>query len=153
MRKFGIFGALLTLVLGASMSVAQRPKTVMPTVASASVPLYPRVIRTARIQGDVVLRVSTDGLQVSAVEVEAGPPMLVEAAKENVKTWRFEPHQPTSFQVTFHYKLLLPTNCDSECNCDSEERESVLLQLPTNVNVSAKIPSICDPLGKVEGKP
>jgi TonB family protein len=134
------------------MSDAQRPKSVMPTVSSASVPLYPRVIRAARVQGDVVLRVSTDGLRVSAVEVEGGSPMLVEAAKENVKTWQFEPHKPISFQVTFRYKLLLLTNCDSECNCDSEERESVLLQLPTNVNVSAKIPSICDPLGKGEGK-
>jgi len=150
MRKFGVFGVLLTLVLGASMSGAQRTKSVMPTVSSANVPLYPSVIRTARIQGDVVLRVSTDGLRVSTVEAEGGPPMLVEAAKENVKTWQFEPHKPTSFQITFHYKLLLPTNCDSECNCDSEERESVLLQLPTDVKVSAKIPAICDPLGKVE---
>jgi TonB family protein len=125
----------------------------MPTVASASVPFYSRAARAARIQGEVRLWVSTDGKRVSAVEVESGPPMLVEAAKENIKTWQFEPHKPTSFQVTFHYRLLLPANCDSECNCDSEERESVLLQLPTDVKVSAKIPAICDPLGKVEGKP
>ncbi len=92
MRKLGIFGVLLTLGLGASMSVAQQAKTVMPTVASASVPLYPRVIRAARIQGDVVLRVSTDGQRVSAVEVKSGPPMLAEAAKDSVKTWQFEPH-------------------------------------------------------------
>src|SRR5882724_4356088 len=153
MRKFGILGVLLTLILGAGMSVGQQAKPVIPTVANANVPLYPRVIRAALIQGDVVLRVSTDGLRVSAVEVKGGPPMLVKEAKDNVKTWRFEPHKPTSFQVTFHYKLLLPTNCDSECNCDGDERETVLLKLPTNVNVSAKIPAMCDPLGKVDGKP
>ncbi len=152
MRKLEIFGVLLTLGLGASMSVAQQAKTVMPTVAKANVPIYPRVIRAARIQGDVVLRVSTDGQRVFAVEVESGPPMLVEAAEDNVKTWQFEPHTPTSFEVTFHYKLLLPTNCDSECNCHSEEKESVLLQLPTSVDVSAKVPAICDPRGKVESK-
>ena len=152
MRKLAIFGVLLTLGLGASMSVGQQAKMVMPTVASASVPLDPRLILPARPQGDVVLRVSTDGQRVSAVEVKSGPPMLAEAAKDNVKTWQFEPHTPTSFEVTFHYKLLLPTKCDSECNCDSEEKESVLLQLPTNVDVSAKVPAICDPRGKVESK-
>jgi len=151
MRKLGILGVLLALGLGGSMSVAQKAKTVMPTVASASVPFYPRLAPSARIQGDVVLRVSTDGQRVSAVEVESGPSMLAQAAKDNVKTWQFEPHTPTSFEVTFHYKLLLP-KCDSECNCDSEEKESVLLQLPTNVDVSAKIPAICDPTVKVESK-
>lgn len=151
MRRLGILEVLLTLSLGASMSVAQQAKTVMPTIASASVPLYPRVIRAARIQGDVVLQVSTDGQRISAVEVKSGPPMLVEAAKDSVKTWQFEPHTPTSFEVTFHYKLLLP-KCDSECNCDSEKKESVLLQLPTTVDVSAKIPAICDPREKVESQ-
>jgi TonB family protein len=152
MRKLGVLGVLLTLGLGANMSVAQQAKKLMPTVASASVPLYPRVIRAARIQGDVTLRLSTDGERVSAVEVESGPPMLAQAAKDNVKTWQFEPHTPTSFEVTFHYKLLLPSTCDSKCNCDSKEKESVLLQLPTNVDVSAKVPVICDPTGKIENK-
>ncbi len=152
MRNLGILGVVLTLGLGANTVAAQQARKPMPTVASASVPLYPRVIRAARIQGDVTLQLSTDGERVSAVEVENGPPMLAEAAKDNVKTWQFEPHTPTSFEVTFHYKLLLPTKCDSECNCDSEEKESVLLQLPTNVEVSSKIPAICDPPAKIEIK-
>ena len=152
MRRVGIFGVLLILGLGGSMCVAQQLKSLIPTVAGASVPLYPRSIRAARIQGDVVLRVSTDGHRISAVEIEGGPPMLAEAAKDNVKTWQFEPHTPTTFEVTFHYTLLLPAKCDSECNCDSEEKESVLLQLPTNVEVRAKVPAICDPRGKVERK-
>jgi TonB family protein len=152
MRKPGVLEVLLTLGLGANMSVAQPAKKLLPTVASASVPLYPRVIRAARIQGNVTLRLSTDGERVSAAEVESGPPMLAQAAKDNVKTWQFEPHTPTNFEVTFHYKLLLPSKCDSECNCDSEEKESVLLQLPTNVDVSAKAPAICDPPGKIVNK-
>jgi hypothetical protein len=78
--------------------------------------------------------------------------MLVQAAKDNVKTWQFEPHTPTSFEVTFHYKLLLPSKCDSECNCDSTEKESVLLELPTKVEVSSKAPVICDPAGKAADK-
>jgi TonB family protein len=153
--QFAVLTLLVAIAEGQASSkpsdaVAQQARTVMPTVAS--VPLYPRVIRAARIQGDVVLRVSTDGRRVFAVELKSGPPMLAEAAKDSVKTWQFEPHTPTSFEVTFHYKLLLPTKCDSECNCDSEEKESMLLQLPTNVDVSAKVPSICDPREKVESK-
>jgi outer membrane biosynthesis protein TonB len=124
MRRLGVLGVLLTLGWGANVSVAQPAKKLMPTVTSASVPLYPRVIRAARIQGDVTLRLSTDGERVSAVEVESGPPMLGQAAlgqaalgqaalgqaaKDNVKTWQFEPHTPTNFEVTFHYKLLLPS--------------------------------------------
>jgi TonB family protein len=152
MRRLGILEVLLTVGLGATISAAQQPKAVVPTVASASVPLYPRVIRAARIQGDVVLQVSTDGQRVSSVVIEGGQSMLAEAAQENVKTWQFEPHKPTSFEVTFRYKLLLPSTCDSDCNCDSEEKESVLLQLPTRVDVSAKVPAICDPPGKVRNK-
>lgn len=148
MRKLGLSGVLLAFNLAAYTTAAQQARTVLPTVSNATVPLYPRVSRTARIQGDVVLQISTDGHRVSGVEVESGPPMLVEAAKDNVETWEFEPHQPTSFKVRFRYKLLAPTKCDSDCNCDSEEKESILLQLPTKVDVSAKLPAICDPQAK-----
>src|SRR5713226_899102 len=75
------------------------------------------VARQTRIQGVVTLRVSTDGKQVSAVDAENGPPLLVKAAKENVKTWQFEPHTGTKFEITFHNRLL-PVECDSDCNCD-----------------------------------
>jgi TonB family protein len=148
MRRLGILGVLILLGLGAGVSGSRQAKKLMPTVVSASVPFYSRAARAARIQGEVRLRVSTDGKRVSAVEVESGPPMLALAAKDNVQTWQFEPHTPTSFEVTFHYQLLSPPTCDSECNCDRDEKESVLLQLPTNVDLSARPPVICDPLGK-----
>ncbi len=69
--------------------------------------------------------------------------MLAEAAQKNVKTWQFEPHTPTTFETTFHYKLL-PSKCDAECNCDSVAKSSVLLQLPSDVEVNAKELIICD---------
>jgi TonB family protein len=152
MRKLGILGVLILLGLGTSVSSSRQIKKLMPTVASASVPFYPLNARAARIQGEVRLRVSTDGKRISAVEVESGPPMLAQAARDNLQTWQFEPHTPTSFEVAFHYKLLPPSTCDSECNCDSGEKESVLLQLPTNVDLSARPTVICDPLGKTESK-
>jgi TonB family protein len=123
------------------MAVGQQKP--VPSVVSASVPLYPRITQQAHIEGVVRLRISTDGNRVASVEVESGQPMLAQAAQENVKTWQFEQHSPTTFEVTFRYKLL-PSKCDAKCNCDSAEKPSVLLQLPTDVEVNAKELMVCD---------
>jgi TonB family protein len=127
--------------MGAIMAVGQQKP--VPSVVSASVPLYPRITQQAHIEGVVRLRISTDGNRVASVEVESGQPMLAQAAQENVKTWQFEQHSPTTFEVTFRYKLL-PSKCDAKCNCDSAEKPSVLLQLPTDVEVNAKELMVCD---------
>ena len=133
-------GVLLLFQLPARQQVNRH----LPTVTSASVPFYPRLAPTARIEGVVVLRLTTDGQRVSAINGETGPPMLVAAAKENVQSWQFEPHSPATIEVEFRYRLLVP-KCNSDCNCDTEERESVVLHLPTDIEVTAKIPAICDP--------
>jgi hypothetical protein len=134
---------LFAFGMGAAISTAQS-KSPLPSVVSASVPFYPRTPQMAHIEGVVRLRISTDGSRASTIEVESGPPMLAQAAQDNVKTWQFEHHNPATFEATFRYKLL-PSTCDSECNCDSVEKGSVLLRLPTDVEVSAKEIRICDP--------
>jgi TonB family protein len=148
-RRFAIISVVL--FLSASSAAQDKPKETrvsLPKVASAFVPFYPSLARQTRIQGVVTLRLSTDGKRVSAVDAESGPPMLVQAANENVKTWQFEPHAPTSFEVKFRYRLL-DSKCDSECNCGSEEKPSVVLQLPADVEVSAESLMLCDPAGKI----
>jgi hypothetical protein len=132
------------------VSAVPQGEAPVPTIASASVPFYPRIAQTAHIEGAVKLRLSTDGKVVSAVEVEAGPAMLVQAAKENVNTWRFERHRPTKFETTFHYKLL-PSICGSKCNCGSVEGPSVILHIPINVEINADEILTCDPA--IERKP
>jgi len=134
-------GVLVLFILGAIMAVGQQKP--LPSVISASVPLYPRTPQMAHIEGAVRLRISTDGNRVVSVEVQSGQPMLTQAAQDNVKTWQFEQHSPTTFEATFHYKLL-PSKCDAECNCDSAEKPSVLLHLPTDVEVNAKELMVCD---------
>ncbi len=129
---------LLVLGLGAIMSTAQQSKEPLPTVTTAGVPFYPPIARVARIEGVVRLRLSTDGKRVSAISVESGPPALVPAAQENVRTWQFKDHSPTTFESTFRYKMLP----ESECEMDSG---TVLLRLPTEVEVSAKGVQTCDP--------
>ncbi len=137
-------GALILFMLGmgAIMAVGQKNKP-LPVVLSASVPLYPRIPQAAHIEGVVRLRISTDGNRVASVEVQSGQPMLAQAARDNAKAWQFEPHSPTTFEATFHYRLL-PSTCDAKCNCDSAEKPSVLLQLPTHVEVNAKELIVCD---------
>jgi Gram-negative bacterial TonB protein C-terminal len=129
----------------------QQVKPAAPKVVRASVPFYPSLARQTGIQGAVTLRVSTDGQRVSAVDAGNGPPLLVNAAKENVKTWQFEPHPPRSFEVKFRYRLL-DSKCDSECKCGSEEKPSVVLQLPANVEVSAESLMLCDPAVEIRHK-
>ncbi len=140
---FRTTGTLLLFILGMGAIMAIGQQKPLPSVISASVPFYPRIPQQAHIDGVVRLRISTDGNRVASVEVESGPPMLAQAAKENVKTWQFEPHSPTTFEATFRYRLL-PSKCDAECNCDSTEKPSVLLQLPTEVEVNAKELKVCD---------
>lgn len=154
-RRYGLVPALLLLPL---CSTAQdKPveiKPSLPKVVSASVPFYPELARETRIQGDVRLRVSTDGKRVSAINPENGHRLLVNAAKENVQTWQFAPHKATSFEVTFRYTLFIP-QCDSECNCDKGERgemESVVLHLPTQAEISAPTSLTCDPAVEIHRK-
>ena len=136
-------GALAFFILGMGAIMAVGQQKPVPSVTSASVPLYPRTPQMAHIEGVVRLRISTDGNRVASVEVQSGQPMLAQAAQDNVKTWQFEPHTPTTFETTFRYKLL-PSKCDAECNCDSVEKPSVLLQLPSDVEVNAKELMVCD---------
>jgi hypothetical protein len=144
---------LVLLMLGLAVLAygqSAAPQAPVPDLASAAVPFYPRLAQMARIQGVVTLRLSTDGKRVSAIEGESGPPMLVKAAKENVGTWQFEQHTPTSFETTFRYRLF-DSKCDSQCNCGGVEKRTALLRLPTEVEVSAETLMTCDPA--VEIKP
>lgn len=121
----------------------------MPRVISAQVPLYPRVLQAAHFEGDVRLRLATDGMRVSSMQTLSGAPLLAKAATDNVKTWEFAKHEPAAFETVFHYRLV-PSTCDDECNCGSVELPTVSLRLPTEVYVNAEEMRICDP-GVVNG--
>ena len=139
--------AALTVITAMSLGVTARAQTQesLPVVTSASVPFYPRMAQAAHISGEVLLRVSTDGTRVSAVSVEDGPSMLAAAAVENVKTWQFEKHKPMQFETTFHYSITLG-GCDADCNCDSAGHNTVLLNLPSDIEIIGKAIPTCDPI-------
>lgn len=75
-------------------------------------PKYPRIAQAARIQGVVILKaiISKTGL-IENLETVSGHPMLVPAAVDAVKQWRYRPYllngEPVEVEtivtVTFHF--------------------------------------------------
>jgi protein TonB len=56
-------------------------------------PTYPPLARSARVQGDVILSavIDTNG-QIQNLQLVSGHPMLVPAALDAVKKWRYKPY-------------------------------------------------------------
>jgi protein TonB len=116
----GVFGGIPGQ--GISAMAPPPPKPTTPTrvkqggnVTAASIitqtrPVYPPLARQARIQGNVVLHaiIDKDG-KVAQLEVISGHPLLVQAALDAVKQWRYKPTQlngdpvevDTTITVTF----------------------------------------------------
>src|ERR1700704_5854762 len=98
--KISLLGQIIfiSFLVNAS-TAAQAPelKAALPMVASASVPLYPPIARTANIEGVRHVRVTTDGQRVKTAHAEDGPKLLAAAAEETVRTWQFAVHEPSTF--------------------------------------------------------
>lgn len=92
----GVIAAILMLpVLSASTSLAQ--ETLSRRVKSKVTPVYPDIARRMGISGTVRLEVivATNGTVRNATPV-GGHPVLVNAAIDAVKKWKFEPAQGES---------------------------------------------------------
>jgi TonB family protein len=136
----GIFGVFVAV---SAAQIAEPPQK-LPVVKSGEMPFYPPLPRMAHVEGDVQLRVTTDGSGVASVVVESGQPMLAKAAQDNVRTWKFEPHNPTSFSTVFSYHLLTEFKCEPGKPNNGEFH----IKLPTEVEITASTTlrdSYCDP--------
>lgn len=62
-------------------------------VTNYEAPAYPAIARSARIQGDVRLRLIVDSITgaVTGVDVLSGPSIIDRSALEAAKSWRFDP--------------------------------------------------------------
>jgi len=98
-----VFSFLLATAVSAA---AQEPPETLPKVVQHAEPIYPPIARTAHIQGEVRVRITTDGESVTDAQAETGPPLLHRAAEDNARTWKFAAHTPGTFHVTFRYKLM-----------------------------------------------
>ena len=128
---------VLCTLLCASAVTAQN-KTLLsdiPVVKEAQTPLYPQLARQARIEGTVRVLVTTDGLGITKISSSGANMLLLEAAEENVRTWRFFRHKPQTFTVSFVYKLESP-------EVFGFANSSVSLDLPTRVEVRTKLSKV-----------
>lgn len=137
-RSRWLAGILGVCVAVSAAQVAEPPQK-LPVVKSGEMPFYPPLANAARIQGDIHLRVTTDGSGVASVVVESGQPMLAKAAQDNVRTWKFEAHEPTSFPTLFAYHLLGEPNCKTDKSGNGE----VHLNLPTQVDITTNPRGAC----------
>ncbi len=118
----GVFGGIPGQGIIGGPALPPPPKAAAPSrikqggqVTAASIitqthPVYPPLARQARIQGTVVLHaiIDKDG-KVAQLEVVSGHPLLVQAALDAVKQWRYKPtllngdpvEVDTTIQVTF----------------------------------------------------
>jgi hypothetical protein len=135
-----MLGGMLSLVL------AQKAQQNLPLLTAGAMPLYPLVALHARIEGIVKIRVSTDGKKVSSLEVVSGPPMLSEAARNNILTWEFAEHRPTTFVTTFEYIIEDPPQCEFS-------NGTSVLNLPLQAHISAKGLETCDPAVDIKSRP
>jgi hypothetical protein len=106
MRIPGTIQVLSVLLMAITGASAQESTEVLPKVIQHAEPLYPPLARQTRIQGEVRLKITTDGESVRDVEAETGHPLLRKSAEDNARTWKFVAHAPGTFHVTFRYKLL-----------------------------------------------
>jgi protein TonB len=90
--------------------VKQGGNVTAASIITQTRPLYPPLARQARIQGNVVLHAIIDKEgKVAQLEVISGHPLLVQAALDAVKQWRYKPTQlngdpvevDTTITVTF----------------------------------------------------
>lgn len=105
--RFRIPFAILALVLVAAPgSFAQASSDAIPRIVEHAKAIYPAIAKTAHIQGDVIVKFTTNGRAVLTAEASSGPDLLQQVSIDNVKTWKFAAHTAGTFQVIFRYKLL-----------------------------------------------
>jgi TonB family protein len=83
-------------------------------IAKKVQPDYPQLARTARIQGDVVLKiiVSSEG-EVSQVNLISGHPLLAAAAISAVKQWKYKPYLLNGNPVAVETQVVVAFRLDT----------------------------------------
>ena len=128
-RPLIIAGFMVAL---AFVAKAQESDVPLPRISSAELPLYPHGALRANLEGNVRLEVTTDGHRVvSAIPDPKSIQPLAQAAEANVRTWKFDIHEPISFTVTYTYKLV--TDLDAR-----QKNPRISLKLPTEVEVDER---------------
>jgi TonB family protein len=106
-HKKRLLGFGLALILGGSLAAAPRANaqenssdTAKRKVKTKALPDYPALARQMNATGKVKIEatISSDG-KVTNTKVIGGSPLLVGAAQDALKKWRFEPAAKESVEV------------------------------------------------------
>jgi hypothetical protein len=116
-----------------SVMAQQAAAAAPPNVTSFDCPTYPSKAESMRLQGMVVLQVTTDGHQVVDVKLTSGHPVLAPDAIKNVRTWKFADHTPTTFVVKYLYVNEGHFKRDKVTKCSAK------MELPSKVTVSTSL--------------
>jgi TonB family protein len=106
-RKKRLLGFGLAMILGASLGAARQASaqensadTAKRKVKTKTLPDYPELARQMNASGKVKIEatISAEG-RVTSTKVIGGSPLLVGAALDALKKWRFEPAAKESVEV------------------------------------------------------
>lgn len=87
-------------------------------------PVYPPIAKAAHVEGDVVLSISIDAAgKVESEKVVSGPPMLVQAALDFVKQWRFSPFTESGIAVPVSTTITVPFKIERQGPQPSPEQQ------------------------------
>lgn len=104
--RFRISFAILVLFLAAAPRSFAQATSDIPRIVEHAKVIYPAIAKTSHVQGDVIIKFTTNGRAVLTADARSGPDLLQQPSVDNVKTWKFVAHTAGTFQVIFRYKLL-----------------------------------------------
>jgi hypothetical protein len=103
-----------------------------PKLIQAELPLYPDIAWAAHMTGAVEIEARIEkGLVVSALIKSQTNPYLANPSVANLKSWRFQPGEPTTFTVTYTYNI-------EGAETDLPENPKIEMDLPMRVNLTAR---------------
>ena len=125
----------VVVIASAPQGVAQTPPQGSATAAlvtNATVPLYPAVAEAARLSGQVRVIVTVrDGIVKKTEPMSVAHQILVSAATQNIKTWKFRLGTNTVFETTYVYEI-------EKDEAPVPENPHVELSLPFLVKISVR---------------
>ncbi|HVQ42227.1 MAG TPA: carboxypeptidase regulatory-like domain-containing protein [Vicinamibacterales bacterium] len=149
--RLALVGGVLTLSAVGPGAQQQRAAASLPVVIAGRWPQVNSIGAQANSSATVVARVTTDGEQVASVEVVRPAVLLTEDVVASIKTWKFEPHAPTTFETTFRFGRRT-----AEPRCYNDDRNAHLSsRLPLELTVESTRTVICDPsvsFGRLQSK-
>lgn len=93
-------------------------------------PVYPAIAKAAQVQGDVVLQIDIgrDG-QVTKLKAISGPSLLLQAATDAVKQWRYTPFEKDGSPVSVSVKVIVPFSLGIPADLKDEEIARIYFSL------------------------